>query len=264
MAERPPPPPQGALTPADVAALQESEEHRQYYMQLAHQQEQEAAARVRAVAAAPPTDPRLLHRAEELARLLALLERSPPKPMEVEGQAPASFLAAAASGSSQFLSPPDAKRAPRTYEAWDALCSPLMQKRTLNKMEFVACVLGCAATHGFLQEPDAYASAGTIYSLFQVVNELSAHEYRRVLAAFIESRQTLSFFNNVTVTAPGAAISTSATSLQFAGHPFRTAPSLRRERTPTCEETAAEPAAATKKAREARGVKKEKGGNPGG
>lgn len=97
--------------------------------------------------------------------------------MDIEEAPATNFMAAVAAGSTQFLNPQDTEMAPRTIEAWDALCSPLMQKKTLTKTEFVACVLGCAATHGFLQEPDSYAAAGTIYALFQFANELSAHEY---------------------------------------------------------------------------------------
>ena len=262
MSEQPPPPSPhlatGALTPAVEAALRDQPEQQRIAIQMMQQPQATSSAWPVGHTSNVPT--------ELLLRLMAAVERSPPRPMEVEHAPPSLSLTQIvnAKGGSALLTA-DVVAIPKTHDAWETLVSPLLQKKTLTKVEFVTCVMGCAAVRGFGPQATPYSVMGSNLAFYKVANDLSAHEYRRVLAAFIDSGMGLEFFEGVSVGGQPPPVAAQAVPMQFAGHPFRQGTSARRLRTPTGQETAAEPAAAQKKARESRGVKKEKGtGNPGG
>ena len=90
--------------------------------------------------------------AERLVLLLSRSQDSPPLNMEVDTGSvtpAATFMDVVTTNNAQVFAAAEAMALPRDQASWNAMCTPLMQKKTLSKMELATCVLGCAAFRGF-------------------------------------------------------------------------------------------------------------------
>ena len=197
MSEQQPVPPSGRSV--DTAALQQQLLILQQQCQQEQNIREQLQSQVTQAMAAQQA-------AERLALMLSKSQNSPPRNMEVDtvAAAPAAtFMDAVTTNNAHVFAAADALSLPRDQATWNAVCTPLMQKKTLTKMELATCVLGCAAFRGFA-DADPFVSAGNVLALFKLLQELNASEYKRVLSLFVQSGRKLDFFHEVCLT-PAAA-----------------------------------------------------------
>ncbi|KAL8440505.1 hypothetical protein Emag_007878 [Eimeria magna] len=120
---------------------------------------------------------------------LTAAERSPPRPMEVEQQL--DFFAQIQNGSYRAQG---SNESPRTRVDWNNLCTQLMQKRSWSRDDFIASVLGLAAS--VTNQWDHY---GDMYHIYKLSLHATPSEYRTMINRFIEASQDIDFFREVSI-----------------------------------------------------------------